>query len=96
MARETCCGAHRQTAVTQNTIALKFEFPCSTLSGSPMVPTVPARSTGSARDLSMSRGVSGQDRIARTALDAVCMPLLSTSWEPPSLVVSTRETVAVT
>ena len=36
-----------------------------------------------------------QERIARTALDWVCMPLLSTS-SVPSVVVSTRATVAVT
>ena len=45
--------------------------------------------------LARSEETAQAERIARTALEGVCMPLLRTSSEP-SVVVSTRFTVAVT
>src|SRR5882672_4579048 len=47
------------------------------------------------RLLAGSEEAAQADRIARTALEGVCMPLLRTSSEP-SVLVSTRFTVAVT
>jgi len=90
--------------VTQNTIALNFEFSSSTLplrrpwGPAPRPAFFPldmgsiARSCG---DRPVERGDAQAERIARTALEGVCMPLLSTSSEP-STVVSTRVTAAVT